>query len=155
MEALTTEFSFAPTQPWPVLIARLMGSFILCGLVGFEREAQNRPAGLRTHILTGLAATVYTLIMLELVATSYADSIRIDPMRIVESVTGGVAFLAAGLIVFAKGEVKGLTTGASMWLVASIGLAVGLGLWPLAVITTFLALVVVRGLKIVETAYME
>jgi putative Mg2+ transporter-C (MgtC) family protein len=70
----------------------------------------------------------------------------------VESVTQGVAFLAAGLVVFSRGEVRGLTTGASLWLAAAVGLACGLGLWLLAATTTVLALVVIRLLKIGERA---
>jgi len=76
--------------------------------------------------------------------------VRIDPIRIIEAVTGGVAFLAAGMIVFAQGRVRGLTTGAGMWLSASVGLASGLGLWSLAGLSTLLALVVTRLLGNLE-----
>jgi putative Mg2+ transporter-C (MgtC) family protein len=76
-----------------------------------------------------------------------------DPIRLVEAVTGGVAFLAAGLIVFARGEVRGLTTGAGLWLAASIGLAVGLGQWTLAFAVALLGLFVVRVLWIAEKVW--
>jgi putative Mg2+ transporter-C (MgtC) family protein len=100
----------------------------------------------------GLASSVYTLIMVELVsrADSYPDIARVDPIRIVEAVTGGVAFLAAGLIVFTGDKVRGLTTGAGLWLSAAIGLSVGLGLWPLAVLTTILSLTVIHLLGRLE-----
>ncbi len=82
--------------------------------------------------------------------SSGVNSIRVDPIRLVEAVTAGVAFLAAGLIIFSKGEVHGLTTGAGMWLAAAVGLACGLGFWQIAVFTTALALVVLGLLKRVE-----
>ena len=152
VEALNREFLVAPDVGWTVLLTRLGGAAFLCALIGLEREASNRPAGLRTHILVGIASAVYTLIMLELLAHAddYPGIARIDPIRIIEAVTGGVAFLAAGMIVFAQGKVRGLTTGAGMWLSASVGLAAGLGLWNLAGLSTLLALTVTRLLGIVE-----
>lgn len=143
-QAIGGELLSAPVLPWPMLLLRLGGAVVLCGMVGFEREAHGRAAGLRTHILVGLASAVYTLIMLELIgrADVYADHVRTDPLRIIEAVTGGVAFLAAGLIIFNGDKVHGLTTGAGLWLSAAIGLAVGLGLWPLAGLTTLLAVIV-------------
>lgn len=139
--------------PWPVVLARLIGSIVLSGLIGLERESRNRPAGLRTHMLVGLAATCYCITTLELIARDYGSDVRMDPIRLVEAVTGGVAFLAAGLIVFARGEVRGLTTGAGLWLAASIGLAVGLGQWTLAFAVALLGLFVVRVLWIAENVW--
>jgi putative Mg2+ transporter-C (MgtC) family protein len=78
------------------------------------------------------------------------DNIRLDPVRVIEAVTSGVAFLAAGLIVFARGEVRGLTTGAGMWLAGAIGLCCGLGFWGIAVYAAILALVVLSLLRTVE-----
>ncbi|MEE4121223.1 MAG: MgtC/SapB family protein [Paracoccaceae bacterium] len=152
MTELSAELFGAPILSWPVLLVRLGGATLLCALIGLEREVKNRPAGLRTHILVGLASAVYTLIMVELVsrADSYPDITRTDPIRIIEAVTSGVAFLAAGMIVFTGDKVRGLTTGAGLWLSASVGLAAGLGLWPLAALSTLLALVVTRLLGSLE-----
>lgn len=153
-DLLIEEFASDVGIQWPVLLLRLAGALVLAGVVGLERELDGRPAGLRTHMLTGLAACVYCLVMLSLVY-SFADredQVRLDPIRIVESVTQGVAFLAAGIVVFTRGEVRGLTTGASMWLAAAIGLACGLGLWLLATATTILALTVIRLVKVGERA---
>ncbi len=154
MEALLNEIAIQPTIPWPVLVFRLVGALVLCGLIGLERESRDRPAGLRTHMMVGLAAAVYCIVLLEMIAAfgEGDGQLRLDPVRLIEAVTGGVAFLAAGMIVFSKGEVRGLTTGTSLWLAAAVGLAVGLGLWPVAVLSTFLALVVVGLLKRVERA---
>ena len=101
-------------------------------------------------MLVGLAAACYCMTTLDLIAGDYGDGVQMDPIRLVEAVTGGVAFLAAGLIVFARGEVRGLTTGASLWLAASVGLAVGLGQWLLALAVTLLGLFVVRALHVAE-----
>lgn len=151
-ETLLNELANSPTQAWPVLIVRLGGAVVLCGLIGFERESQDRPAGLRTHMLVGLAASVYCMLMLELLdrAADYPDPVRVDPVRIIEAVTSGVAFLAAGMIIFASGKVRGLTTGASLWLSASVGLACGLGLWAIASLTTLLSLLIMRVVRAVE-----
>ncbi len=150
IDILQNEFRGSMGIPWPIVFARLVGSIVLTGLIGLERESHDRPAGLRTHMLVGVAATCYCLTTLELISWNHGSDVRMDPIRLVEAVTGGVAFLAAGLIVFARGEVKGLTTGASLWLTASIGLAVGLGFWPLAVAVTGLGLIIMWLLRRVE-----
>ena len=137
-----------------VVVARLLAAVLFCGLIGLEREARARPAGLRTHMLVGLAAALYCLIMLELVAAADAHTglLAMDPLRLLSAVTSGVAFLAAGLIVFSQGKVHGLTTGASLWLTAAVGVSAGLGMWLLAGLSTVLALVIIRLVKLVEEA---
>ncbi|ESW62581.1 MAG: membrane protein [Rhodobacter sp. CACIA14H1] len=139
---IAEELMRLPLVPLPILALRLIGAVVLCGLIGVEREAQRQAAGLRTHILVGLAACLYALITTEIVAGAEGELTRVDPLRIVEAVTGGVAFLAAGMIVFHNGQVRGLTTGAGMWLAAAVGLCTGLGLWVMAVAATALSLVV-------------
>lgn len=150
IDAATRELFGSHALPWPIVIVRLFGAVLLSGLIGLERETRNRPAGLRTHMLVGLAAACYCVTSLDLIAREYGDNVRMDPLRLVEAVTGGVAFLAAGLIVFARGQVRGLTTGASLWLAASIGLSVGLGQWVLALTVALLGLFIVRVLWIAE-----
>lgn len=122
-----------------------MVAALACGAaVGFEREQRNRAAGLRTHMLVCLASAIFAMLTIEIVYLPPFDDdvMRIDPVRLIEAVTGGVAFLAAGLIVFANGKVRGLTTGAGMWLAGAIGLACGLGLFVHAAMATVLAIVV-------------
>ena len=157
MGSFVDELVYASSMPWQAILVRLLGSILLCGVIGFEREARNRPAGLRTNMLVGMAATLYTVLMLELVARmgAYPDNVRLDPARIIEAVTGGVAFLAAGLIVFSRGEVHGLTTGASLWLSAAIGVAMGMGLLWISIMVTVLALAIMRLLKILERHLMS
>ncbi len=152
LEIAKHEFMTMGSLPWQVVAMRMGGAVLLCGVIGFEREAANRPAGLRTHMLVGMASAVYCVLTLELVerAGDYPDPVRVDPIRVIEALTSGVAFLAAGMIVFSKGRVQGLTTGASLWLAAAVGLACGLGLWSVALITTIPALIITGALKVVE-----
>ncbi|MEC7793463.1 MAG: MgtC/SapB family protein [Pseudomonadota bacterium] len=149
-QALHTEFTGHSTLPWPVVVVRIFGALVLSAIIGFEREARDHAAGLRTHMLVGLAASCYCLLALDLVGRDFGDDVRMDPVRMIEAVTGGVAFLAAGLIVFTSGKVKGLTTGASLWLVAAIGTAAGLGVWLIAMMATGLSLFIVGVLRSIE-----
>ena len=115
------------------------------------------PAGLRTHILVCVAAATFAILTIEIVhAPMFAkDTGRFDPIRIVEAVTAGVAFLAAGVVIFTKGEVHGLTTGAGMWLAGAIGVGCGLGLWQIALFSTLLALVVLSLLHLFERKVID
>ena len=146
IDDLLSEMGAPHVLSWQIVGFRLLGAVVLCGLIGFEREWRNRPAGLRTHMLIGLAAAVYCILTLEIMGRipTYPETVRIDPLRIIEAVTGGVAFLAAGIVVFSQGKVQGLTTGAGMWLAAAVGLGCGLGLWVIAGLATVLALVIMR-----------
>ncbi|WP_375176015.1 MgtC/SapB family protein [Pseudooceanicola sp.] len=150
LSALSSEFAGHSSLPWPVVLVRILGALLLSALIGFERESKDHAAGLRTHMLVGLAASCYCLLALDLVGRDFGDDVRLDPIRMIEAVTGGVAFLAAGLIVFTRGEVKGLTTGASLWLVAAIGTAAGLGVWLIALVATGFSLFIVSALVVVE-----
>lgn len=131
---LAQEFTRVPGPAAIIVVLRLVGAGLLCGLIGLEREMRDHPAGLRTNILIGLASATFALIALGLIDGMGGDSIRIDPLRLIEAVTSGIAFLAAGLIVLARGYVRGLTTGASIWLSAAVGLATGLGYWLVALL---------------------
>lgn len=110
-------------------------------IIGLKRGWRRRPAGLKTHIMICLASATFTIVSLELVNVPICEdqNIQMDPSRLVEAITSGVAFLAAGFIIFAKGKITGITTGAGMWLAAAIGLASGLGLWHIAIIATVIA----------------
>ncbi|NDW05445.1 MgtC/SapB family protein [Jiella pacifica] len=129
---------------------RLVLAALLCGAIGFERERKERSAGLRTHMLVGVGACVFTLLMTVLVGLYDGDQVRADPIRMIGAITSGVAFLAAGAIIQAKGEVRGLTTGASLWLSGAIGLACGLGEFRIGILAVIVTLLVLRGLKIIE-----
>jgi len=149
---LLNEFTLAPNLPVAVVAARTLATVVFCGLIGLERETAQRPAGLRTHMLIGLAACIYCLLALALLSRSaeFGDTVNMDPLRIIEAVTGGVAFLAAGLIVFSQGKVRGLTTGASMWVAAAVGVACGLGEWVIAGMSVVLSLIIIALVRKLE-----
>lgn len=152
MEQLVEEFGHPTYTAFPVIVARLLLAALFGAAIGFEREWRNRPAGLRTHILVCVASAIYALLAIEI---SHApmferEGARFDPIRVVEAVTAGVAFLAAGIVIFTRGEVHGLTTGAGMWLAGAIGVAAGLGLWQVALFATLLALVVLGAMHALE-----
>jgi putative Mg2+ transporter-C (MgtC) family protein len=130
-----------------LLIATIMG-----GVIGIEREAKDRPAGLRTHMMTSLAAALFTVLTLELHAEfNLRDpNTSTDPIRIIEAVTSGVAFLAAGAIIQGRGKVQGLTTGAGMWLSGAVGVACGAERYGLAIIALVLATIILALLRPLE-----
>jgi putative Mg2+ transporter-C (MgtC) family protein len=123
----------------PVLLAVGCGAFI-----GLERQLKHKPAGLRTNILICLGAAVFTLISERMAGEQ--DSIT----RIAAQIVTGVGFLGAGAVIQDRGGVHGLTTAATIWLVASIGMACGARFYSLAVITTVIAIVVLMGLGQVD-----
>lgn len=132
---------------------RLGAALLLSGLVGFEREAKGRAAGLRTHMMVGLAAALFTLLSLELfdwVRGLDSPSAAADPLRLLEAITAGVAFLAAGSIFRDAERVRGLTTGAGLWMAGAIGMACGQGATGLAALATLMALGVLRAIKLLE-----
>ncbi|MCO5071432.1 MAG: MgtC/SapB family protein [Rhizobiaceae bacterium] len=156
MEALVKEFGHPTFTPFTVIAARLFLAALFGTLIGVEREWRSRSAGLRTHILVCVAAATFGILTVEIAhapmfqADAIKEAVRVDPIRAVEAITAGIAFLAAGSIIFAKGEVHGLTTGAGMWLAGAIGLATGFGFWQLAVLGTALVLVVLGLVRIFE-----
>jgi len=152
MDTLAQHFGHDTWLPFPVIAARLLLAAALGAAVGMEREWRHRPAGLRTHILICLTTAAIAILAIEIthVGDFAGQEIRIDPLRLVEATTAGVAFLAAGLIFFSKGEVHGLTTGAGMWLSGAIGLAVGLGFWQIAGFATLLGLIVLGLLYLAQ-----
>ena len=139
------------------ITVRLGAACLLAFLIGVDREARNQPAGLRTHMLTALAACLFAIISIELIGHygSLDEGTRLDPIRVVEAVTAGVAFLAAGTIIQARGKVKGLTTGAGMWLAGAIGLACGAGLLTVALLGTAFALMVLIPLRVMESKLFD
>lgn len=125
------------TLPLVAITIRLAIAALLGAIIGFERELRNRPAGLRTHMLTSIAAAAFTVLTFEIyheMVDLNADIARLDPLRVIEAVTAGVAFLAAGAIIRSGGNIKGLTTGAGMWMAGAVGVACGSGFYVVAII---------------------
>ncbi|MBZ8132908.1 MgtC/SapB family protein [Afifella sp. IM 167] len=147
-----------PTHlPMSAIAGRLALAALLGSLLGFEREWRDKPAGLRTHMVTALAAATFAVLSCELIEAyrDASDVVRSDPIRLIEAVTSGVAFLAAGVILHARGHVSGLTTGAGMWLAGAIGTAVGLGHGLIAALATAIGLFIIIVLRNVSAAVSE
>ncbi|HEX6615101.1 MAG TPA: MgtC/SapB family protein [Gemmatimonadales bacterium] len=128
------------------LVLRLVLAAALAAPLGWERERAGKSAGLRTHMLVCLAAALYTALGVAAAedARLHDPDLKADPIRIIQAIAIGVGFLGGGMITKADGEVSGLTTGASIWSTAAIGIACGLGHVVLAIAVTVLQLVVVH-----------
>jgi putative Mg2+ transporter-C (MgtC) family protein len=142
---------FATHLPPDLIAIRLGAAGALGFIIGLERELKERPAGLRTHMMVSLAAAIFALITLEMmIVFEGREGLEIDPVRMVEAVTAGVAFLAAGTIIQRRASVTGLTTGAGMWLAGAVGLACGTGALLLAIIGTLFAIAVLLPMRLLE-----
>ena len=128
-------------------ILRLLLALGLGAILGFERERVDKPAGLRTHILVSLGSCLFTILSL----TAFPGS---DPARIASYIVVGIGFIGAGTIIQTRERIIGITTAASLWIVASIGMATGAGLNLLAVTTTALAYLTLR-LRVLEKLVRE
>jgi putative Mg2+ transporter-C (MgtC) family protein len=140
-----------PDIGWAEVTLRLALAAALGGAVGLERELREREAGLRTHLLVSLGAAVFTLVS----AYGFSDfqygakgGITLDPTRIAAQVVTGIGFLGAGAIIRQGLSVRGLTTAATLWVVAAIGMASGAGYYIVAVIGTALVLFSLYPLRI-------
>jgi putative Mg2+ transporter-C (MgtC) family protein len=130
---------------WPNDLLGIILAVVFGAAIGLEREISGKAAGLRTNVLICLGAAVFTIISKQMAAGA-GDSLT----RIAAGVVTGVGFLGAGAIIVDRGGVHGLTTAATIWLVASIGMACGTGFYSLAVISTFIAILVLMGLGQLE-----
>lgn len=134
------------------LFLQLLLAAFLGGLIGLEREYKRKEAGLRTFALVSLGACLFTLTAFYF-STNGAilnSRVQIDPSRVIQAVAIGIGFLGAGLIILRKSHVEGLTTAAGLWVAAAVGIAVGSGLYFLAVFVTFLAIGILAGLRLIE-----
>ena len=119
------------------MVLRLIMATALGAIIGYQRERAAKPAGLRTHVLICVGAALFTI------ASLYGFGAAADPARIAAGIVAGIGFLAAGAIIRRdEGLVAGLTTAATIWVVAAIGLAVGAGLYLVSAVTTVLILIV-------------
>jgi putative Mg2+ transporter-C (MgtC) family protein len=134
--------------PQHIIFIRLGIAAVLGGMIGYEREAHG-PAGLRTHILIAVAAALFTVLAFEIFHLSdVMGAGRADPIRAVEAVTAGIAFLGAGAIFQQRGSVQGLTTGAGMWLAGAVGVACALGYYIVAFVVALFAVLVLAVLRL-------
>ena len=131
------------TIGWPEVLLRLFVAAALGGAIGLERELRERQAGLRTHLVVSVGAALFTLV------SAYAFvGPHVDPTRIAAQIVSGIGFLGAGAIIRQGLSVRGLTTAASLWLVAAIGMAAGAGYWEGALIATLGSLLALGPLRV-------
>jgi len=137
-----------------VILGHIAIAMVLGSLIGFERERLARPAGLRTHMLVAGAAALFVslgnILVQEFNLELDRNAVRTDPLRVIEAVVTGVSFLGAGTIIRNSGEVRGLTTAASLLFSAALGVAVVLNQFILAVGLTAFGLLILRGLRKLE-----
>jgi putative Mg2+ transporter-C (MgtC) family protein len=142
--------SSLPTLGWPEVLGRVALAAALGAVLGLERELRDREAGLRTHLLVSVGSALFTIVSaygFREFLTSGASVVRADPTRIAAQIVTGIGFLGAGAIIRQGLAVRGLTTAATLWVVAAIGLASGAGYYSAAVITTGVALVALWPLR--------
>lgn len=127
-------------------IVLLLLAFVLSALIGIERQRKLKSAGLRTHTLVGMGAAVFTLVSAYGFSTVIGPHVILDPSRIAAQIVSGIGFLGAGVIFVRQNIVNGLTTAATIWMTAAIGMACGAGMPVIAVTATFLHFVAVWAL---------
>jgi putative Mg2+ transporter-C (MgtC) family protein len=147
-----------PELQWSEVLLRVVLAGVLGGAIGAEREIREREAGLRTHMLVAVGAALFTIVS----AYAWGDfefsagsGVTFDPTRIAAQIVTGIGFLGAGAIIRQGLSIRGLTTAASLWVVAAIGMASGAGYYSAAVITTVLVLVSLWPLRILAFRIFE
>ena len=136
----------AEVLTWIDMTVRVIMITLLAGVVGLDRELRHKPAGTKTHILVGLGSTVFTMMSIWFYL-EYSGKAQVDPSRIAAQIVTGIGFLGAGTIIQFGGSVIGLTTAASLWSVAGIGVAVGAGNYYLAALCTGVIILVFMGIN--------
>jgi putative Mg2+ transporter-C (MgtC) family protein len=147
------EVAAIPTLGWPHVLLRLSVAAVLGGAIGMERELRERQAGLRTHLVVCVGSALFTLVSaygFREFLVNGGSVVRADPTRIAAQIVSGIGFLGAGAIIRQGLSVRGLTTAATLWLVAAIGMASGAGYYSAAIIATLGALVTLGPLRIVS-----
>ena len=127
-----------------IFIAGLLG-----GMIGFEREFRAKEAGVRTHFIVALGSALFMII------SQYAFSGRFDAARVAAQVVSGIGFIGAGVIIFQKNVVRGITTAAGLWVAAAIGLACGAAMYPVAIAATLMTVLVLETMHFITRAYGE
>jgi len=143
-----------------VIIGQVILAMVLGGFIGFERELAHKPAGFRTHTLVAGAAALFMAVAVAAPHYLHANGVvELDPLRVAAAIVTGVSFLGAGTIFRGSSDsntkIGGLTTAATIWLSAAVGVAVALGQLIVAIGVTMIALVVLRGLHRLELAGRE
>jgi putative Mg2+ transporter-C (MgtC) family protein len=128
---------------------RLIAAAVLGAVIGIERERHEHPAGIRTHMLVSIGSAAFTVLSI------YSFGLGSDPGRVAAQIVTGIGFLGAGSILKGGGTIHGLTTAASLWVVAAVGMAAGAGAWGVAVATTIIVLISLWPLQEIERRYFD
>lgn len=131
-----------------LIVLKLLLAVILGGIIGLEREFLGKPAGSRTYALVALGATLFTIISLQ----GFTEFANYDPTRIVSQILVGIGFIGAGLIIFHKEHVEGLTTAAALWATAAVGVTIGISWYAIAVISSLLIFLLLYIVRKIESA---
>ena len=131
------------------LILRLFLAGLMGGLIGFEREIRAKEAGIRTHFIVALGSALFMII------SQYAFSGRFDAARVAAQVVSGIGFIGAGVIIFQKNVVRGVTTASGLWVAAAIGLACGAGMYPVAVAAALMTVFCLEMMHFFHLRYGE
>ena len=131
------------------LILRLFLAGLMGGLIGFEREFRAKEAGIRTHFIVALGSALFMII------SQYAFAGRFDASRVAAQVVSGIGFIGAGVIIFQKNVVRGVTTASGLWVAAAIGLACGAGMYPVAVAATVMTVLCLEMMHFFHLRYGE
>lgn len=146
------------------IVIRILLSIFIGGIIGFNRERENVSAGFRTHALVCLGATIAALIQVQLASLALSQItsepalsgiVKVNDGRFIGQVVSGIGFLGAGTIIKTKGSVKGLTTAASIWTVACIGIATGMGFYEVSILGGISTIIVLLVLKKIEGKYIN
>jgi putative Mg2+ transporter-C (MgtC) family protein len=127
---------------WRLIVAAILGA-----MIGIERERHDHPAGIRTHMLVSIGSAAFTVLSI------YSFGQGSDPGRVAAQIVTGIGFLGAGSILKGSGTIHGLTTAASLWVVAAVGMAAGAGAWGVATVTTVIVLISLWPLQAIERRY--
>lgn len=137
-----------------LILSRLLLALLAGGIIGLERAIHGREAGFRTHTLVCVSSSLLMLLMANqwsLVPEQYIDTVRTDPTRMAQGIMTGIGFLGAGVIIKEGLTVRGLTTAASIWITAAIGIVIGMGFYLPALITTLITLITLSMFRWVES----
>jgi len=133
------------------IVLRLLAALVCGAVLGWERESRGKAAGFRTNMLVALGSAAFTMLSIELALKSSGPG-QYDPMRVLQGIIGGIGFLGAGAIIQSRGSIHGMTTAATIWVVASAGVACGIGTYhtiAIALITVIFCFIVLTVLDIV------
>ena len=147
-----------PTESYPFPlwegILRILLSMLFGAVIGLERERRKQPAGFRTHAVLAVGSALLSIVSIY-IPSVYGAGVNVDPSRIASQVVSGIGFLGAGAILRMGVSVKGLTTAASLWTTAGIGLAVGAGMYVLSLFSTLVLLIVLSLMSKFEKEFLS